>query len=460
LLTLLTAYRPALVQERTWQRLTGLVVGWLLTVGRHTLTRVLLTLGLGEADWSAWYRLFGTPRVDYDVLTRTLLRHTLPLSADTDPYLVAVDGVLIPRESRTMPGTSWHLAAGTAPFKRGVRRAQRFVDLDWLPMPSPHGYSRGLPLRWEPAFPPKAQSATEVTPRKEWEAGLVGLQWIRTELDGAARSTQRLFGIADRTYETQGLWRGLPARTDLLARTTKNRALFVLPPAPTGRGRPRKYGPQAPHPADWLPEQTGWTQTALTVRGRTIPVTYRCAGPYLVKGAPQRPLFLLVVKGIAKRSPRHKRRAPSFWLISAVPDDAGGWQLPWPAEHVLTWAWQRWEVEVAHREQKTSFGLGQLQCWGEHSAVLAVQWVGWCYALLVLTGLLVWGQEREPGPRPSRWWAGSGRWSLAQLQQAVRAEVWALADFQPAWTRTTGNWWEMADWLTLQTNALRGASQT
>jgi hypothetical protein len=462
LFALLTAHRPAFRQARPYQRATGLVVGWLLALERHTVTRVLAAVGLVEADWSAFYRLLGSPRLTYDDLTRCLLRATLPLADAAAPYLVALDGVMVPRHSRTMPGTSWVLAPHTAPFKRGLRRAQRFVDLDWLPLPSAQGYSRAVPLRWEPAFPPKAVPAAGVAPRTEWAAGVAGLGWVRSELDTGERADQRVLGIADSTYGAKEAWRGLPDRVDLLARCAKNRALFALPPAPVPgqKGRRRVYGAQAPHPADWLAERAGWRRTEVVVRGRTIPLTYRAEGPYLLQGAPQRPVFLLAVKGIAKRSPRHKRRDPAFWLVSAARGEDEGWRLPYAATDLLAWAWQRWEAEVAHREQKTGFGLGEPQCWGPRSAVTAVQFAGWVYGLTVLAGLRVWGLGRAPTAPPTRWWRGSGRWSLGQLWSGLRGELWDLGEFRPVWTRTAANWWEMADWLAAHTNALLAASRT
>jgi hypothetical protein len=459
---LLAAHRCAFRQERPFQRVTGLALGWLLVFERHTITRVLAALGLVDADWSGFYRLLGRPRFAYDRLTRCLLRQTLVLAVASAPYLVVLDGVVVPRHSKTMPGTGWLLAPQTAPFRRGLRRGQRFVDLCWLPLPNAAGYSRAVPLRWDPAFPPKAVPAKGVTPHTEWEAGLAQLTWVRTELDAAGRAGQRVLAIADATFGAKGMWQDLPEDVDLLVRCAKNRALFALPPAPVSgqRGRKRVYGDQAPHPGDWLEERTGWSRTEVMVRGRAIPLTYRTEGPYLLTGATHRPVFLLVVKGIAKRSPRHKRRDPSFWLVSARQDDDGTWRVPDPAPDLLAWAWQRWEIEVAHREQKTGFGVGEPQCWGPRSAVTAVQVAGWIYGVTVLAGVLTWGLGRAPTAPATRWWRGSGRWSLGQLWTALRGEVWALGEFRPVWGRTGGNWWGMVDWLDAHTDALLAAGRT
>jgi len=458
----LAAHRAACQQERTFHRLSAFAVGWLLTLGRHTVTRVLAVLGLVEVDWSAFYRLLGRDRVAYDTLSRELLRQTLDLASADGPYLVAVDGTTIPRRSRTMPGTGWLRAAGTAPFNRGLARYQRFVDLCWLPLPSSAGYSRAVPLRWLPAFTPKAVPAAGHPPCPEWAAGLAALGWVRRELDALGRSAQRLVVVADGTYATVELWKRLPAGVVLLARCAKNRALFTLPtpPAPGQKGRTRLYGAQAPHPGYWLAEQAGWRPAVVAVRGRMLRPRHRVEGPYRLKGAAQRPVFLLVVKGVDRRS-RKLRRDPTRWLVSAQATPDGGWTLPAPAEALLAWAWQRWGSEVAHREQKTAFGLGDPQCWTPRSTVTSVQIAGWLYGVVLLTGLTVWGLGRPPAEVPTtRWWRGSGRWSLDQLWTALRSELWDLGEFRPVWGGTACNWPEMADWAAAQTNALRAASLT
>ncbi len=462
---LLAAHRAACRQERTFHRLSGFAVGWLLALGRHTVPRVLAALGLVEVDWSAFYRLFARDRLAYDALCRTLLRQTLALAPADGPYLVAVDGTAIPRRSRTMPGTGWLRAAGTAPFNRGLARCQRFVDLCWLPRPSPDGSSRALPLRWLPAFTPKAVPAAGSPPCPEWAAGLAALGWVRRELDALGRAAQRLVAVADGTDATVELWKRLPAGVVLLARCATNRALFALPtpPGPGQKGRTRRYGAQARHPGGWLAERGGWRRAVLAVRGRTLRPRYRVEGPYRLKRAAAHPVFLLVAKGVDRpgRRGRRVRREPTFWLVSAEATPDGGWALPVPAATLLAWAWRRWEGEVAHREQKTAFGLGDPRCWGRRSTVTSGPFAGWLYGLLVLTGLTVWGLGRPPAAVPTtRWWRGSGRWSPDRLWAARRAELWDLGDFRPVWGGTARNWPEMADRAAAQSNAVRAASHT
>ncbi len=126
------AHRQAFRQERTYQRAIGLILGELFTFARHTITQGLLALGLTDADWSAWYRLLSYGRFDAECASTCLLGETVKHVEPDEPYTIGVDGVQVPRSSLKMPGTSWLKASGTAAFKPGIHRAQRFMDLSWL----------------------------------------------------------------------------------------------------------------------------------------------------------------------------------------------------------------------------------------------------------------------------------------------------------------------------------------
>lgn len=90
---LLAAHRPAFRQERCFRRMKALVLGYLFCFARRTVTQVLVALGLTDSDWSAFYRLFSEPRMDYGELTGCFLSETLIHVPEARPYVVVVDGV-------------------------------------------------------------------------------------------------------------------------------------------------------------------------------------------------------------------------------------------------------------------------------------------------------------------------------------------------------------------------------
>jgi hypothetical protein len=455
LLALLAAHRPAFKQERPYWRSMGLALAEVFNFGRHTVTQGLLSLGETAGDWSGWYRLFSRERFDEAELTRILFRATVAAVPASEPYGTVIDGTGISRSSQKLPGTSWLKAAGTAAFKPGIARVQRFLTGAWL-TPLEQGYSRAIPLRFLPAFPPKAVPS-QAPARREWEAGLVFLQWLRAELDQVGRAKQRVLALADGGFDVLELWRQLPERVDLITRTARNRCLYYLPQGYAGRGRPASYGDKAPAPATWLRSaKDRWTRRQVLVRGKLIEMRYQLIGPVVREGLAERPLFLLVVGGmqrqIGTKKKRTLRREPAFYLLSAV-QVGGSWQLPWPLETLLAWLWQRWEVEVTHREMKSSLGVGEKQCWNQRSAVVSVQWSVWVYAVLVLAGYRTWGLCGGPAS-PARWWPGAKRWSFNTLWRSYRAALWGPAEFRPLWLGTRDNWPKKETWLAGLTNSI------
>jgi hypothetical protein len=283
-------------------------------------------------------------------------------------------------------------------FKRGIHRAQRWLNGSWL-LPAEGGYSRALPLRFWPAFTQKARRQISEA-RKEWEAALDFLNWLVGVLTKLGRGSQTVLMLVDGSFDTLGMWRGLPTGVILLARSAKNRVLHHL--ASPDAHRNRKYGDRAPTPQAFWQQRSGWQKLTLLIRGRIRHLQYRVEGPFLREGAAETPLFLLMVRGQTYRQHgQRKHRAPLPFLVNAIQDAQGQWVLPLPVDTLLFWAWQRWEVEVAHREMKTSFGLGDKQCWNPLVA---------------------------------------GCWSLATLWCAYRAAFWGEHRFHPLSFAFPSNW--------------------
>ena len=418
---LLERQREVLGQRRVYERIVWLVLAEIVVFARHTVTQLLMSIGWTEEDWSGWYRLFSCGRFRYDAACAVMFAETLEHVGEEDLYVVAGDGTQTRRSSLKMEGAHWLHNPQSPVFKRGIHIAQRWFNGSWL-IPAEKGYSRAVPLRWLPAFTEKSQPQT-TEPRQEWACAVAFLTWVRQQLAHAGRSGQKLLMVADGSYDTLKLWQNLPAGVILMARSAKNRALYLLPDANARANR--KYGERAPTPQQQWATRKGWRPLQLTVRGRVRHLQVKVSGPYLRKGAADRPLYLIIVRG---KHNNRTRRLPLPFLVNATAFPDGSWQLPLPVATLLFWAWQRWEVEVAHRELKSNFGLGNKQCWNPTAAVLSVQWSAWVYSLLLLAGYRCWGLTRSPQV-PISWWSGSGRWSLNTLWRGFRAALWDAHTF-------------------------------
>ncbi|MCZ7547085.1 MAG: hypothetical protein M5R40_27775 [Anaerolineae bacterium] len=353
------------------------------------------------------------------VLFAQTLQHVAPDAV----YVVGGDATQTPRSSRTLEGAGWLRNPRTPPFMTGIHAAQRWFNGSWL-LPAEQGYSRALPLRWLPAFTAKSWPVAH-PPATEWEAAAVsGLGAAGVDLsragapegaDGGRRPLRHagLVAAAAGGRDLAGAQcpepRPVPsARRPKRARTAAQiwRPRLIPPATLTA---PPGLAPPHPHGARHSAPPAGEGARSVSASGCT--------------GAPAH----------ADRGARQAQRAhppPLPFLVNAVQDENGAWGLPLPLATLLFWAWQRWELEVCHRELKANFGLGDKQCWNPIAAVASVQWSAWVYALLLLAGYRTWGLSTAP-PVPTRWWRGASRWSLNTLWRAFRATVWGDHDFRP-----------------------------
>lgn len=423
-------------QERVFNRVLALAMSELFTLGRHTITQQLMSLGLVEEDWSAWYRLFSEKRFKGEEVSRIMATQMITTLTEDTPFVVGVDGFHIPRSSTKMPGTGWMRGLRTAKFRPGIQRGQRFCECSWL-TPMENGYSRAIPISCVDAFTVKSIEG-EHEPRTEVEAGVEMVGMIREQMDKNGREEQKLMVLGDGSYDTLSFWPGLPHQTVGVVRTARNRCLYYLP-TEDAHGN-RKYGEKAPAPHEWLKKRKGFTRQTVVVRGRERPMRYRVEGPFVRDTLADIPLFLIVVGG-GKRpaGSRRKSYSPCFFLVSAEWLD-GEWQLPLAITQLLAWLWQRWELEVAHRDMKSGLGLGEKQCWNPHSTVATVQWSVWIFSLMLLSGYMLW--KDSPKQPPGRWRKPAGRWSFNTLWRAFRSEIWSLTHFQATWLWSRDNWLE------------------
>lgn len=459
LFELIEKSRPVFKQSRVYHRAIAMLLAELFVFARHTITQLLLTLGMTEQDWSAWYRLFSQGRFKYEQASEILFEETLAHVGEEDVYVVGGDATQTPRSSRTMEGAGWLRNMRTPPFMAGIHAAQRWFNGSWL-MPQENGYSRAMPLRWMPCFTEKSEPET-VKPCKEWQAALAFLNWILAQLKRCGRVNQQVLMVADGSYDHLDLWKALPEGVILLARSAKNRVLYSLPPADAHKNR--KYGERVASPQQrWGKGQhKGWRTLEIAVRGKVRHLQYKLSQPVLRKGAAHRPLILIVVRGKQRKNKYGKtyRRQPLPFLVNAVQDEQGQWVLPLPLETLLFWAWQRWELEVCHRELKSNFGLGNKQCFNPTAAVLSVQWSAWVYSLLLLAGYRTWGLSHAPAV-PTRWWRGSQRWSLNTLWRAYRAAFWGQHDFHSLVTPTPRDWGEKETLMAVLRNAIFASARS
>jgi DDE superfamily endonuclease len=402
-LALLSLWRPVFRQERSFQRALRQAVGALLVAGSATLTRILAGLGWDQQDWSADYKLYA--RADWN--EQALLDALLPsaLAHCPGPFVpIALDDTRLRKTGKRIPTAFWQRDPLSPPFPVNLQWGLRFLQASLL-LPLHRKYqvnARAVPVRFliapslkKPGTKASAQEQRRFREQRKQHnlsrqsvSLLIGL---RASLDRAGASHKRLLVAGDGSFCNRTLFRTPLERTDLLCRTRAD--LRLCRPAPAGSRRTydeEKFTPEQVRHDESIAGQS----TKLWHGGKRRPLRYKEVEHVLWQsGAGRRPLRLLVIAPVPyRRTPRSRlsyRR--SAYLLTT--------DRSTPAIQLLQVYLDRWEIEVNHREQKTTLGIGQAQLWSRKSVARQPALVVAAYSALLLASLEAYGATRHEAYR-------------------------------------------------------------
>jgi hypothetical protein len=193
-------------------------------------------------------------------------------------------------------------------------------------------------------------------------------------------------------------------RTHLVTRCRKDARLC----SPAPEGSRRKYDQQIFTPEQVRQQQDRpWTRAWVYLGGKRRMLKYKAVTNVLWRrGGGLKRLRLIVIAPVPYKLSRHSRtfyRQPAYFLST---------DLTTPTKRLVQACFDRWQIEVNHRDEKDLLGVGQAQVWSEHSIprhpALAVA----SYSMLLLAALQSFGpgrtsdyllqpKWRKPSQRPS-----------------------------------------------------------
>lgn len=444
---LVGAWESVFPQRRTFERAVVQGVADLCGAGRHTLSQCLCFLGRQDADWSGAYRLLSRCRWQAQSLFQPVVEHAHALCG-RDCVGVAVDDTKLKKTGRHIPGTSWHADPLSPPFHPNLIWGSRFMQASLLVPEYRHGgqAARGLPVGFveTPALrrPGKrASEAEHAAYRKAQRTSRLAdtfaalVRCVRQALDQAGAPHKRLIVAADGSYcDRWGLATPFE-RTAVIARGRKDARLCE--PATPADGR-RVYGAVC-----FTPEQVRrdpaypWRQARIFHGRRWRSVRYKEVGPVLWKGATRRQplrLFVLAPTRYRKRTAtptrttrkgkRHYYSQPAYLFCN---------NLDLPAQTLLQKYFDRWQIEVNHREEKDVVGIGQAQVRSALSAPRQPALAVAAYSALMLAGIQTYGHNTPSRlPTDTAWYATKKRLTANDLVSILRSELHPLPPEQRA----------------------------
>ena len=431
LVEILQDWLPAFPQSRSGRRAIQQALGTLVALGRRTLSRALWALGKQHLDWSADYKLHGRTTWKADALFQPIVNRALPLCAG--PYVViAMDDTNIRKTGRQILTAFYQRDPLSPKFRFNLMWGLRFLHLTLLvPLYRAHADAapRSLPIRFleVPALkrPGKKASAAQRAAFREAAKqnnlsthSLSALTSVRAAVDQAGQSERWILAVGDSSFCNRTLFRPVLDRVQLLARTRKDIRLCRRAPE-TGRAfyDTRKFTPEQIRQDASIP----WLAASVFHGGQWRSVRYKSvAEVYWETGARRRRLRLLVVAPTPYESGKGKRkyyRDPAFLLTT----DCRG-----PAESLLQGYFDRWQIEVNHREEKDTLGVGQAQLRNPRAVPRQPALVVAAYSALLLAGLQVYGPHRTSDfPALPKWRRKATRPSCLDLITVLRNELTA-----------------------------------
>ena len=413
--SLVAGWRSTFAQERTFQRVLSVLLGLLATRGRGTITSALGFYGQ-ITRWSSDYRCFSRSDWEDRDLFRGVIRESAPYLASEPRVVLSLDDTGLPSSSRKVRQVSW-LRDPLGPkfranFIRGIRCLHAIIH---IPPQMKEVGATGISVGFELAPPPKkpkrqapaeawaeyraAQKTHSLTAR-----GAHLVQTLRQDCDDAGLKQDVLL-VVDGGYTNKTLFSQLPERVELIGRVRKD-IRIVLPSR--GKGR-RVYGEALPTPEQLKSDGCLIEQNCSCFYGhRQRDVRFKEFTRILWPGGGRRrPLRLIIVIPTPYRPvgcQRLKYNQPAYLITT---------DLTSPAQALIQAYLDRWEIEVLHRDLKTTVGLGQAQVWSDKSVTRLHPALVAGYAMLRLAALKAFGPIRTDDYHElPRWRSPSDRQGL------------------------------------------------
>ncbi len=421
-------WREVFPQARSCRRAVRQALGSLVCLGRRTVSRIIWTNGGAQRSWSGEYFLYSRCQWDSQQLFPPILKRGLAFNPGR-LVGVAVDDTRLKKTGRCIPQASYHRDPMSPPFHVNLMLGLRFLQASLL-VPLHRQTSvgaRALPIRFEEVSTVKKPSSKaseeeqkqyrELKKKQNLSQRFVQMMGdVRQGLDGIGAANKTLVMAGDGSFCNRTVFTAPRERTEIIARARKN-AKLCYRAEPGGR---RFYGidkftPEQVRQDDSIP----WKTTRIFYGGKRRRIRYKeLTEVYWQGGARRLPLRLLVVAPTPYRKRKSSRmyyRQPAYLLTTDLKNKARG---------LLQIFFDRWQIEVNHREEKDTLGVGQAQLWNPIAVPKQPALAVASYSALLLASLEAFGEQRTEAYAPlPKWRRKAKRPSCLDLITLLRKEM-------------------------------------
>jgi DDE superfamily endonuclease len=428
LLEILQEWQAAFPRQRSYRRAVAQALGTLTAFGRRTLSRVIWAQGHEQEDWSADYKLHARASWRAADLFQPILRRALPWCRGRY-VVVAVDDTRLHKTGRRIQSAFYQYDPLSPKFRYNLMFGLRFLQVSLLIPLYRHAQAspRGLPVRFEqvPAIKRPRRHAVEeawaayrlvVKQRNLSQRAVELLRGLRHSLDRAGSARKCLLVVGDNSFCNRTLFTAALERTTVIARARRDVKLCQRAPAGSRCFYDStRFTPEQIRQDDSI----AWRKARVFYGGQWRKMRYKeVRDVFWRTGCRKRALRLLIVAPIPYRVPGRRRkgyRDPAYLLTT---------DLHGTARELLQAYSDRWQIEVNHREEKDTLGVGQAQVRSLRSVPRQPAFVVAAYSALLLAGLLAYGATRDTHYLPlPKWRSHADRPSCLDLIALLRKEM-------------------------------------
>ena len=444
LLDLLEGWAPAFRQQRSYGRAIALALGLLCGLGRRTVTRAICFNNRQHQDWSADYKLFNRSRWDPRALFGPLIREAIAQYCPKQ-IVVGLDDTGIKRSGKKVKTAQWLRDPLSPPFHVNLIWGQRFLQASLLtPLYRLDGESspRGLPIRFEEVAPvrkpgKKATQEQKAAYRQAKKthnlstAFVAMLRQLRQCFDSEGFQHKSVIAVGDGSFCNKTTFRQAFDRTILITRARKDLRLCM----PYQGEGPRYYAKETFTPQDvYQDPRIPWKEVKIFHGGRYRRVRYKEVGQVLWRtGGGRRLLRLFVLAPTPYRKTKAGRRYYREKAYLLCDDN----ELA--AKELLQAYFDRWQIEINHRDEKAILGVGHAQVWAALSVPRVPALMVATYSLMLLSALETYGFKRTAAYEPlPKWRLAARRPSCQDLVTLLRKQIEAKPFSQGTPTNIVG----------------------
>lgn len=421
-------WRKAFCQERTAVRAIRQGLGSLVCLGRRTVTRILWASGRHRKPWQAEYHLFERAPWDPQELFKPIMQQALPLCKGR-LVGVAIDDTKLHKTGRCISQAFYQRDPMSPPFHTNLILGLRFLQASLLvPLHKTGAFScRALPIRFEESSAVKRPGKRAGEDAwKEYRSqrkthnlsthGVAMIHRLREVLDATGARAKVLVVALDGSFCNRTVFGAPRERTELIARTRKDAVLCLR--ASKGSQRfyaKEKFTPESVRQDESIP----WKTVKIFYGGKRRKVRYKEINTVYWQGGARRlslRLFIVAPTPYRKRkSSKCYYRLPAYLLCT---------DLTHGAKDLLQIYFDRWQIEVNHREEKDTLGVGQAQLWNTAAVPKQPPLVVAAYSALLLAALKTFGPQRSTAYAPLPCWRKKAtRPSCLDLITLLRKEM-------------------------------------